>query len=41
MKVKITYDKKSKKIIVEGIERIGFLKNIESENKEKSHKIKN
>lgn len=33
MKVKITYDKKSKKIIVEGIERIGFLKNIESENK--------
>lgn len=40
MKVKITYDKKSKKIIVEGIERISFLKNIESENKEKSHKIK-
>lgn len=41
MKVKITYDKKSKKIIVEGIEKRGFLKNIQSENKEKSHKIKN
>ena len=41
MKVKITYDKKSKKVIVEGIKRIGFLKNMESENKEKSNKIKN
>ncbi len=35
MKVKVTYDEKTKKIIFDGIGRIDFLKNIINENKKK------